>query len=116
MVPRRIPTRQVLVGGIAAHPGMAGVAGIKPAPAELEAAVLSLHQTPELVLACGFEPRPTESQSACPLPSSMTSMVPNARVDRASRPYEERVFAGRIGMAAALGVEPSCPASKAGVL
>ena len=97
-------------------PGLAGVVGIKPTPAELEAAVLSLHQTPKLALPWRFERHPTGSQPACSLPSSIGSMVPNARVDRASRPYEERVFAGRIGLAAALGVEPSCPASKAGVL
>lgn len=95
---------------------LAGVVGIKPTLAELEAAVLSLHQTPKLVLPWRFERHPTGSQPACSLPSSISSMVPNARVDRAWRPYESRVFAGRIGMEAALGVEPSCPASKAGVL
>jgi hypothetical protein len=95
---------------------MAGVAGIKPTLAELEAAVLSLHQTPRLALPRRFERHPTGSQPACSLPSSIGSMVPNARVDRAWRPYESRLFAGRIGMAAALGVEPSCPASKARIL
>lgn len=62
---------------------MAGVVGIKPTLAELEAVVLSLHQTPKLVLPWRFERRPTGSRPACSLPSSMGSMVPNARVDRA---------------------------------
>jgi hypothetical protein len=43
-------------------------------------------------------------------------MVANARVDRAWQPYESCVLAGGIALAAALGVEPSCQASKARVI
>ena len=114
MVPHRGSDKagKVSVAGLGTNQAcsskMAGVAGIKPTLAELEAAVLSLHQTPELALPWRFERHPTGSQPACSLPSSVGSMVANARVDRAWQPYESHVLAGGISLlAAAFGIEPN---------
>ena len=49
----------------------------------LETGVLPKHLTRNWYWSGDLNPCPTASQAACSLPSSMTSMVPNARVDRA---------------------------------
>lgn len=55
--------------------------------------MLSLHHTPMLVLTWRIERRPTDSQSACSLPSSIVSMVAEPGYDPGWRPYESRVLA-----------------------